>query len=149
MLARPRPGRSLGSTEFSDCDGSPLESPYQGELFALPDTATDDGLLLRQDGDDGIYVNEATPSTQWPPLVRAAMGYPDCERAGTFTATRGSGLGLSTWSAVDVRARITPDTNPVPSPRFLRRAIAGGTPVAVTTRCAGDRFEVSSLRFAD
>lgn len=174
----PRPGRSLGEAEFGNCDGSPLDGAYRGKLFALPGTDTRDAVLLRSDGHDSVYVSESLPARKWPSLVQAATGFPACQRparfTGTwdtvdprdipntedidsvpvplrvsFTATRGTGLKLDRWSSVSFLARITGDTQPVPSERFLQQAVIYGEPVVVSTTCRGDRFEVRTIRFAE
>ncbi|MGH3424956.1 MAG: hypothetical protein ACRDO8_09515, partial [Nocardioidaceae bacterium] len=114
----------------------------------------------------------------WPALVKAAYRPPGCQRSATFTgtldvidpeyrpdegdygvalpypawftATHGRALGLGDrWSSVMLEARITRDTEPVPSPQFLKRALSGETPVTLTTTCRGDRFEVATIGFAD
>ncbi|WP_035768537.1 hypothetical protein [Arthrobacter castelli] len=180
VASMPRPGRSLGSAHFGDCDGSPLQGSYQGELFALPNTSTDQAVLLGQGGHASVYVNTALKMDQWPALLKAASQPVTCEESVAFTGTwdividdgampdegdydltvpytaafttaHGMGLDLDTWSRVELDARITSNTDPVPTPRFLKQALAAKNPpqVTVTATCRGTKFDVATIEFAD
>ncbi|GAB3247934.1 hypothetical protein GCM10027562_06110 [Arthrobacter pigmenti] len=180
VASMPRPGRSLGSANFGDCDGSPLQGSYEGELFALPNTSTDQAVLLGQGRHASVYVNTALKMDQWPALVKAAYRPVACEQPVKFTGTwnivldggampdegdydltvpytaafttaHGKGLGLDTWSRVELTARITSNTDPVPTPRFLKQALAVKKPpqVTVTATCRGSKFNVATIKFAD
>ncbi|GAB3561466.1 hypothetical protein GCM10027344_16250 [Spelaeicoccus albus] len=176
----PRPGQALGKARFAGCDGSPLRtSSYHGKLFAVPGTDTGETVLLRISGHDSVYVKRSLKRAKWPALVKAAHRPFACEQAvtftgdwkyadddgtpdekgheltppytGTFTTTHGTGLGLDTWSRVTLDARITSHTHPVPTPRFLKRALAEKNPrhVSVTATCRGRKFDVTTIKFAN
>lgn len=180
VASMPRPGRSLGDAHFGDCNGSPLQTSYQGELFSLPNTSTDQAVLLRQRAYDSVYVNTSLKVDEWPALVKAAYGPVACEQPVEFTGTwdfvvdgegmadegdydltvpytakfttaHGKGLGLDTWSRVELNARITSNTDPVPTARFLKQALAVKDPpqVTVTATCRGTKFDVATIEFAD
>lgn len=176
----PRSGQALGKAHFGGCDGSPLRMPsYHGKLFAVPDTDTGEAVLLRISGHDSVYVKRGVKRAKWPALVKAAHRPVACERAveftgtwkyayddgmpdeeghdltapytGTFTTSHGTGLDFDTWSRLTLDARITSDTDPVPTPRFLKQALAVKNPrhVSVTATCRGTKFDVSTIKFAD
>lgn len=174
----PRPDRSLGQAGFAGCDGRPIDSGYRGELFELPKTDPQNAVLLRLEGNDSVYVAESLRPREWPALLKTATGFPDCQRPARFTgtwdtvepedipdtenidriplplrisltATKGTGLDLDRWSSVSILARITKDTDPMPTERFLQRSTIYGDPVIVSTTCRGDRFEVETIRPAE
>ncbi|GAB3521742.1 hypothetical protein GCM10027402_12350 [Arthrobacter monumenti] len=180
VASMPRPGRSLGSAHFGDCDGRPLQTSYQGELFTLPNTSTDQAVLLGQGRRGSVYVNTSLKMDEWPALVKAASRPVACEQPVEFTGTwdivvddgampdegdydltvpytaafttaRGKGLNLDTWSRVELNARVTSSTDPVPTPSFLKEALAvkNRPQVTVTATCRGAKFEVTTIKFAD
>lgn len=69
--------------------------------------------------------------------------------SGMFQARDGSRLQLDQWSSVRLDAKITEDTRPIPTTRFVRQAVLHKTPVAVTAVCRGTAFEVTSIKTAD
>lgn len=65
-----------------------------------------------------------------------------------FTAREGAGLPLEQWTEVEIEARVTNDTSPVPSRDFVHRALAEDHPVTVVAHCEGNRFEIDEIALA-
>ena len=65
-----------------------------------------------------------------------------------FEAREGAGLPLDRWAEVQVEARITQGTSPVPSRDFVHRALGEARPVTVAAHCEGKRFEVDEIALA-
>ncbi|MGH3505075.1 MAG: hypothetical protein ACRDQA_29910 [Nocardioidaceae bacterium] len=61
--------------------------PEKTQLFALPGTDPDKALLLGKGKDQSVYINEALAHREWPALIRAATGYPNCAHPVKFTGT--------------------------------------------------------------
>jgi hypothetical protein len=143
----------------------------------VPNLDQDAVVLAREQNSDAVYVNQKIQPRDWPELLKVATRYPSCERATTFTgswdlvdpatmpnmedydiavpytatlnARRGQGLHLDHWSSVTLQARFTANTNPQPSPTFVKQALADNKPVAVTTECRGSNFVVTTILFAN
>lgn len=178
VRSTPRPGPALGDAQFGGCRGEPIRMPDSGKLFALPRAGPDQVVLLRMDGHDQVYVNTDVKKVEWPALVTEARRPVECERpvkfigtvkyvgsgvfrdgrgrpnvpyTATFTSSHGKGLDFAKWSRITLNVRITAKTDPVPTSRFLKKALAVKNPkrVTVTAVCRGAKFDVSTIEFAN
>jgi hypothetical protein len=177
VVRMPRPGQSLGGAGFLDCDGTRAPGLGKTQLWAVPGLDHNAALLSRERNGDAVYVNQKIAPRDWPQLLKVATSFPACEGAATFTGTwdlvdpasmptmedyditvpfnatlnakSGQGLHLDQWSSVMLEARFTADTDPQPSPTFVKQALGGNKPVTVTTECRGTHFEVTTIAFAD
>ncbi|HET7303923.1 MAG TPA: hypothetical protein VFJ12_05145 [Segeticoccus sp.] len=174
-ISIPRAHRSLGSATFAGCDAEPLAGDsYTGHLLALPGVDPDEALLLHGEGFRSLYVRQDLPRRRWPELLKEANRHPRCRHpvrftggwvradgvpqaghwhaavpyAGYFKARRGHGLNFQRWSSIALVVRITPHTQPTPSPPLLKRAIDANAPVTVEAACDGNRFVATSVRLA-
>ena len=170
----PRAGRSLGSSDYYGCAGRPVPGRTRAvRLLVAAGLDPDVAVLARDRGNDIVYVRQSIRRRDWPAKLKEATRVPRCRAptsftgtwvgmnpwtdnynpavpyTGSFQARRGTRLQLDQWSVVNLEAKITAATRPVPTAPFLERALVRKPQVAVTTVCRGTAFEVSSIKFAD
>lgn len=172
----PRAGRPLPSSDYYGCGGEGrVPESGKAELHVAVGLDPDSAVLVRERGEDFVYVRQSMRVRDWPAKLKVASRFPRCRvpasftgtwtgvdpedmpgedydvavpYTGTFQARRGTGPRLDQWASVMVQARITGATRPVPTARFLERALADQQAVLVTTECRGNTFVVSSITFA-
>ena len=176
-LLTPRRGEALGPADFADCAGETMQSMGQPELYAVAGEDPSVLLISHEEGGDGLYLNEDIRYRDRPAVLKQGAQFLRCTGPARFTASwryvdpadmpnnedyesarvpytavftsrRGRGLALDRWSKVTLEAEITSETDPVPSVKFLEDVLAGNAPVAVTARCRGQEFVVTSIRIA-
>lgn len=165
VVRTPRADGVLGTGTVPTCDGKAVAERMR--VSRIKDVAPADALIA----DGQVWVsgkrgsrpaalreaNETVPCTDPTRFTGVWIGVEAETRRdhelsppydATFAVGDGTNLPLDRWAEVEIEARITGETSPVPSRDFVRRALGGARLVTVTAHCEGKRFEVDEVAFA-
>ncbi|MCM2577571.1 hypothetical protein [Streptomyces meridianus] len=165
LVRMPRTDGALGTGIIPECDGKTVADRVRvSRVDGIPvaDALMVNGYVWvtgRRDRlpDSLREANEKVPCAGTARFTGTWLGA-DAEEDGNdvlhppynarFRAREGTGLPLVRWTTVEIQARVTSDTSPVPSRDFVHQALGEDHPVTVVAHCEGERFEVDEIALA-